>query len=82
MICSVCEQTFPGIDYICPRCRHNAGMVTNRVVAVYEDDGYNQWGTKYHSVCSNCEAEYPANMYGMGICRACGVRQNPMERKS
>lgn len=43
-----------------------------------DEDGYNQWGSKYSSVCKNCNSAFPTNMYGMGQCQACGHDHNPL----
>lgn len=52
--------------------------VPARVEAVYDEEGCNQWGVKYHNRCPTCQGDYPTNMVGMGTCRACKVRYNAM----
>lgn len=73
-LCSQCDCSFYGEDYLCPRCRVRSGQDW-RLLAVYDDEGYNQWGTKYHGICWSCSSEYPSNMYGMGTCMKCRERQ-------
>lgn len=77
-LCAECDREFrENGDYICDRCRHRMGQ--KRMSARYDNEGHNQWGTRYHSVCSVCAAEYPSNLYGMGRCTICGTDNNPMD---
>jgi hypothetical protein len=46
----------------------------------HDDEGRNQWGSKYTSQCSNCGSAYSTNMYGMGQCQACGTNHNPLAK--
>lgn len=81
MECAECGKNFSTrhADYICPICRHKDG--TANCIAVYDDEGYNQWGTKYNGKCKSCGADYPCNMLGMGFCPVCDTDINPMRDK-
>lgn len=80
MICVECDKEFHtrSPDYICPKCRHLNG--TANLIAIYDSDGYNQWGTKYSGRCPHCQADYPSNMLGMGMCPVCEKDINPMAK--
>lgn len=47
---------------------------------VYDRDGVNQWGVKYHARCPLCDSDYPSNMLGDGTCRQCGATINTRTR--
>lgn len=47
-------------------------------VAVYDSDGFNQWGTRYNFTCK-CGNDVSCNMMGMGTCKVCGTNRNPMK---
>lgn len=48
--------------------------ILNPIKAIWDEEGYNQWGTKYVIVCKRCKSDLPTgNMYGMsGTCKLCG----------